>query len=321
VNFSPGVPPTGTLAAFTVSATGVLVFEASRTSRLVWFDRTGKQIGILGAPARYQSGVHFSPDGRQASIVATDSQEAGNVWLFDVARGVRTPLTVSGRASQPIWSPDGRRVLFASQLDLYQKLSSGEGPEELLLTSDVRKAPESWSPDGRFLIYATSGATRSTSLTNSPDLWVLPLFGDRKPFPFIESPFLNSGSQFSPDGRWLAYNSNESGQWEVYVVPFPGPGNRVRISTAGGRLARWRRDGKEIFYLADNTLVAAGVTANGSRFDVGAVQRLFAVPMVDGFWPYDVSPDGQRFLVNTLSEAVAPLTVVVNWPAGLKESR
>jgi dipeptidyl aminopeptidase/acylaminoacyl peptidase len=150
------------------------------------------------------------------------------------------------------------------------------------------------------------------------DLWVLPLFGDRKPYVFIESPFFDAGSQFSPDGRWLAYNTNESGRSEVYVVPFPGPGGRVRISTAGGDNARWRRDGKEIFFLAWNTLMAAEVTANGSRFEVGAVQRLFEVPMVNGYWPYDVSHDGQSFLVNTLEGAVAPLTIVVNWPAGLK---
>jgi Tol biopolymer transport system component len=321
VNFIPGVPPTGTLAAFVVSDTGVLVFEAARTSRFVWFDRAGKQIGLLGDPARYMSSVHLSPDGSQAAVVAADSQEAANVWLFDVARGVRTPLTVSGLVSAQIWSPDGRRVAFASHLDLYQRLSTGEGPEELLFASDSRKMPESWSPDGRFLVYATTAATRSS--VPNPDLWVLPLLGNRKPFPFIESPFFDAGSQFSPDGRWLAYNStaSESGRSEVYVVPFPGPGGRVRISTAGGDNARWRRDGKEIFYLADNTLMAAAVTASGSRFQVGAVQRLFEVPMVDGYWPYDVSPDGQRFLVNTLDGAVAPLTIVVNWPAQLKESR
>ena len=149
----------------------------------------------------------------------------------------------------------------------------------------------------------------------------MPLLSNRKPFPFIESPFFDAGSQFSPDGRWLAYNSNESesGRSEVYVVPFPGPGGRVRISTAGGDNARWRRDGKEIFYLADNALMAAGVTASGSRFEMGAVQRLFEVPMIDGYWPYDVSPDGQRFLVNTLEGEVAPLTIVVNWPAGLEK--
>jgi len=310
------VPPTAALAAFVVSDTGVLVYQpddASRMSRLVWLDRAGKQIGILGDPARYMSGVHLSPDGSQASVVVTDSPEAANVWLFDVARGVRTPLTVSGFVSASIWSPDGRRVVFASHVDLYQKLSTGEGTEELLLATDIRKMPESWSPDGRFLIYATTASTNR-------DLWVLPLFGDRKPSLFIGSPFvLEMGSQFSPDGRWLAYNSNESGRSEVLVVPFPGPGGKVRISTGRGDNARWRRDGKEIFYLAGNTLMAAEVTANGSRFEVGAVQRLFEVPMVDGYWPYDVSPDGQRFLVNTLEGAVAPLTIVVNWPAGLKK--
>src|SRR4030095_9640073 len=189
VDFTRGFPPTGTLAKFVVSDTGVLVFQASRTSRFVWFDRAGKQTGIVGDPARYGSRVQLSPDGRQAAV-ATDSQEAANVWLFDVARGVRTPLTVSGLASEPIWSPDGRRVVFASQLDLYQKLSSGEGPEELLLASDGRKAPESVSPDGRFLVYMTSW-----------DLWVLPLFGDRKPFRFIQSPSMEAGSQFAPCGR------------------------------------------------------------------------------------------------------------------------
>jgi hypothetical protein len=154
---------------------------------------------------------------------------------------------------------------------------------------------------------------------STPDIWALPLFGDRKPFPFIEEPFFELASQFSPDGRWVAYNSNESGRSEVYVVPFPGPGAKVRISTAGGDNARWRRDGKEIFYLERNTLMAAGVTASGSRVDVGAVQRLFDVPTFDGYWPYDVSPDGQRFLVNTMESEVAPLTIVVNWPAELRK--
>jgi Tol biopolymer transport system component len=321
ITVSKGKPPTGTIAAFAVSDS-VLVFEASRTSRLVWFDRAGKQIGIVGDPARYQSRVQLSPDGSQAAVVATDSQEAANVWLFDVARGVRTPLTVSGRALEPVWSPDGRRIVFSSasegRLDLYQKASSGAGPEDVLLADDGNEYPESLSPDGRFLLYFKWGEG-STHRTNTWDLWVLPLFGDRKPFPFIESPFIEAGTQFSPDGRWLAYNTNESGRSELYVVPFPGPGGRVRISTAGGDNARWRRDGKEIFYLAETTLMSAAVTADGSRFDVGPVQRLFEVPMVDGYWPYDVAPDGQRFLVNTLESAVAPLTIVVNWPAALQE--
>ena len=318
VDFIPGVPPTGTLAAFVVSDTGVLVFEASRTSRLVWFDRTGKQTGILGDAARYGSRVQLSPDRSHAAVVATDSREAANVWLFDVARGMRTPLTASGFVSGSTWS-DGGGIVFSSNrkghFDLYQKASSGAGPEDVLLADDFNKYPESVSPDGGFLLFNTGNAKQNRLF----DLWVLPLLGDRKPFPFIESPFIEAGGEFSPDGRWLAYNTNESGRSEVYVVPFPGPGGRVPISTAGGDNARWRRDGKEIFYLAGNTLMAAGVTANGSRFDVGAVQRLFEVPMVDGYWPYDVSGDGQRFLVNTLEGAEPPLTIVVNWPAGLKK--
>jgi Tol biopolymer transport system component len=325
VVFDRGMPPTGTLAAFAVSDAGALVFEASRTSQFVWFDRAGRQTGILGDPARYGSGVHLSPDGSQASVVVTDSQEATNVWLFDVARGVRTPLTTSGLVSSgvapgSIWSPDGRDVVFASTQkgrprDLFQKASNGAGPENVLLADDTGKYPESWSPDGQFLLYNTN-AVKSNHFF---DLWVLPLFGDRKPFLFIESPFIDLASQYSPDGRWVAYNSNESGRSEVYVVPFPGPGARTRISTAGGDNARWRRDGKEIFYLERNTLMAAGVAANGSRFEVGTVQRLFDVPTVDGYWPYDVTPDGQRFLVNTLESEVAPLTIVVNWPAALKK--
>jgi Tol biopolymer transport system component len=322
VEFDRGVPPTGTLAAFTVSNTGVLVFEASRTSRFVWFDRAGKPIGTLGDPARYGSGVHLSPDGRQASVVVTDSREAANVWLFDVARDVRTPLTMSGLVSSgvapgSIWSPDGRRAVFASTpkgpRDLFQKASDGAGPENVLREDDTDKYPESWSHDSRYLLYMrwAKGST--------PDIWALPMFGDRKPFAFIEAPSFELASQFSPDGRWVAYNSNESGISEVYVLPFPGPGGKTRISTAGGDNARWRRDGKEIFYLERNTLMAASVTANGSRFEVGTVQRLFDVPTVDGYWPYDVTPDGQRFLINTLDSEVAPLTIVVNWPGELKK--
>jgi Tol biopolymer transport system component len=285
VLFDLGVPPTGTLAALTISNTGVLVFEASRTSRFVWFDRAGKQIRTLGDAARYGSGVHLSPDGRQASVVVTDSREAANVWLFDVARGVRTPLTISGLVSSgvapgPTWSPDGRRVVFASTQkgprDLFQRASNGAGPESVLLADEAGKYPESWSPDGRFLLY-TRWAKGST-----PDIWALPLFGDRKPFPFIEAPFFELAGQFSPDGRWVAYNSNETDDPRCMSfrsqVRAGGCGSRrLAETTRGGG-----RDGKEIFYLAQNTLMAAGVTANGSRFDVGPVQRLFDVPTVDG---------------------------------------
>jgi hypothetical protein len=152
------------------------------------------------------------------------------------------------------------------------------------------------------------------------DLFVLPLSGNRKPFPFLQTPFREDRSSFSPDGRWVAYGSDESGRFEVYVAPFPGPGGKRQLSTAGGGWPRWRRDGREIFYLAaDNTLMTAEVNGRGSAFDVGRVTPLFKVNTFRVGNPYDVSADGQRFLINTpKAEASAvPITVVVNWTAGL----
>ena len=155
------------------------------------------------------------------------------------------------------------------------------------------------------------------------DLWILPLFGDRKPFPFVQTPFNDTTPQFSPDGRWMVYASNESKRFEVYVKPFPGPGGRVQVSTTGGIFPRWRRDGKEIFFRsADNKLMAAAVSGQGSSFEVGDVRPLFPVRVGGPFWFYDVSADGKRFLVNTAEEQPAtslPLTLVVNWTDLLKK--
>ena len=194
--------------------------------------------------------MHFSPDGSQASVVVTDSQEAANVWLFDVARGVRTPLTVSGRVSASIWSPDGRRVVFASNLGICTKrLSTGEGPEELLLASDVRKLPESWSPDGRFLIYGNGRRPRGRLLTVTPISGSCPCSAIASPFDHRVAVFRRREPVFSR--RPLAGVQLERVRTIRGVrCAVPGPGGRVRISTAGGDNARWRRDGKEIFFLA-----------------------------------------------------------------------
>jgi Tol biopolymer transport system component len=311
---------------FSVSENGVLVYEtgtATAGDQLLWLDRTGTQIGVLGDSTPY-SDLELSPDGKRASISITDLAGQGrDIWYYDVARGLRTRFTFGpGTAITSLWSPDSSRIVFNANhkghFDLYQKASSGAGAEEVLLEDNRDKFPTSWSPDGRFILYRTAGAqTRE-------ELFLLPLSGDRKPIPFLSTRFDEGFGQFSPDGRWVAYRSNESGRNEVYVVPFPGPGGKWQISTAGGDRPRWRRDGNEILYLApDNKLMAATVKGEGASFEVSAVKALFQTRMVlGGRYNYAVSADGQRFLVNTLPEraaSAAPITVVLNWAAGLKK--
>src|SRR5229473_1716946 len=214
-------PPSG---VFSASENGVLTYQAgaaTANSQLVWFDRAGKQIGVLGDPAEYGD-LELSRDGRQASVNIPDEAGKGrDIWLYDMARGLRTRFTFDGAdESGSIWSPDGSRVVLNSRrkghMNLYQKVASGAGPEEVLLEDSLDKLPESWSPDGRFILYSTFGAPTGN------DLIVLPLFGDRRPFPFLQTQFNEYDGRFSADGKWVAYSSNESGKYEVYVAPFLG---------------------------------------------------------------------------------------------------
>jgi Tol biopolymer transport system component/predicted Ser/Thr protein kinase len=311
-------------AYFSASENGALAYQTSTEaggSQLLWFDRTGKQIGALGDSAAYTD-LELSPDGKRASVSIPDEGKGRNIWLYDVARGLRTRFTFDP-ADQltSIWSPDGSRIVFNSRrkgsLDLYQKAASGAGSEEMLLEDNLDKFPTSWSPDGRFILYVSVGASRSN------DLFVLPLTGDRKPFPILQTQFSEPEGRISPDGRWVVYCSNESGRNEIYVAPFPGPGGKWQISTAGGYFPRWRHDGTEIFYLApDNKLMAAVVNGKGAGFEVGAVKPLFATRIVFAAgYQYDVSADGQRFLIDAAPEQAAstPITIVLNWTAGLKK--
>jgi eukaryotic-like serine/threonine-protein kinase len=311
---------------FSVSENGALAYQTgaeTANSQLLWFDRTGKQIGALGDPAAY-SALELSPDGKRASVNIPDEAGKGqDIWLYDLARGLRTRFTFGpADVSGSVWSPDGSRIVYSSRrkgsFDLYQKASSGAGSEEMLLESSVDKYPASWSPDGRFVLY------EGLSNSRTADLFVLPLTGDRKPFPLLQTQFGGTDDgRISPDGRWVAYRSNESGRSEIYVASFPAPGGKWQLSTAGGYFPRWRHDGSEIYYLApDNKLVAASVNAKGAGFEVGAVKALFATHIaILGSYQYDVSPDGQRFLINTSPEQAtsSPITVVLNSTAGLKK--
>jgi eukaryotic-like serine/threonine-protein kinase len=337
----------GVVGDFSVSEVGVLAYRtgpaavggsAAVPSQPRWFDRRGQPIGLLGDQAR-AGDLKLAPDGRRVAMSIFDpAQRNRDIWLFDVARGLRTRFTFDPAEEwSPIWSPDGNHVVFNSRrkgpLDLYQKATSGPGVEEELLVSSLDKFPLDWSPDGRFILFSVA------DLKTGLDLWVLPLFGDRKPFPVMQTPFREGAGRFSPDGRWIALSSDESGRTEVYVVPFRGVsgapngaaalgtlGGKWQISTTGGNWPQWRRDGKEIFYLAPaNKMMGGAVLAGeGSRFEVGAVRPLFDMPasgVLLGLGSnYDVSSDGQRFLVNTLVEEDSPsITLVVNWPALLKE--
>ncbi len=314
-------------AMFTVSGNGTLVFQAGGggpDSQMRWFTHQGKEAGNAAEPASCMSPA-LSPDARRLVVEVIDSS-AGNVdlWLYELARpGVRTRFTFDAFADlTPIWSPDGAQIAFGSNrkgyFSMYLKPADGSGQEtELFALPGVDVRPWSWSPDGKHIAYRQLDPKTKTRA----DIWILPLSGERKPFPFVQTAFDESWAAFAPDGKWIAYNSDESGSEQVYVAPFPGPGGRWQVSSAGGSRPRWRKDGQEIYFLAaDDKLMAAEVRAQGASLAVGQVRSLFSVRPKRLGRVYDVTADGRRFLVNTsLQEGSAtPLTLVANWTSGVK---
>jgi len=325
-----GAVPSG---LFSASTNGVLAYQTGQVAgvpSLMWVDRLGKPLATVGAAAPY-SDLSLSIDGKKASL-SRYGDPAGDVWILDLERG-----GLAGRFSfddtddvAPIWSPDGSRVVYSArpstlnQSTLYAKAANGAGAPEKVLSDGAAKFPTSWSPDGRFILYTALDPGRPASA-----IWIVPLAGDRKPFPLNDSVFPEQAGQFSPDGRWIAYQSLSSGRFEIYVVPFrPTDGTKAgkwQVSTAGGSYPRWSPDGKELFYLSigqDPAIMAATVNADGAEFRVGDVRRLF--PMRSGGLrsPYAVAPDGKRFLVNvvqTPESKAEPITVVMNWAAGLRK--
>jgi Tol biopolymer transport system component len=269
--------------------------------RLTWFDRQGKVLGTLGEPAQYRT-LSVSPDGKQVAVERTDPQtENRDIWLFDTVRRTSTRFTSDpGWEAFPTWSPDGRRIIFTSnrsgQFDLYQKAVNSQVMEELFFKSDGGKGPTGWSPDGRYLIYYTIGQPTHVMLLPL----AVPSSGDRKPVPLIDMKFSSVTGRFSPDGRWIVYTSNESGKNEIAVRPFdsakgsPGPGDPLIISNGGGTTPLWRGDGKEIFYIANGTVMAVEVNTSGG-FKPGTPKALFKVPSGLLFW--DASSDGARFVM------------------------
>jgi Tol biopolymer transport system component len=308
------------VAGFSVSSAGLLAYRAgvvTNRRQLTWFDRAGKVMGTLGGlDENGLIGPELSPDGRRVAVTRT-TQGNMDIWLLDGARTTRFTFDESDEM-WPMWSPDGSRIAFSSTRKgpnaLYQKTSNGAGSEELLLEGALPILPNDWSPDGRFILYFVPDPRTSF------DFWVLPVEEKRKPFVFLNTNFSERKGRFSPDGRWVAYQSNRSGREEVFVRPFPGSGGQWQVSTAGGIWPRWRRDGKELYYIApDARLTAVPIASKGGTLEPGTPIPLFQTRIVgagtDPALPaqYDVASDG-RFLINTvLDEAVSPITLIQNW--------
>jgi len=299
-------------APFSASASGTLAFQAEASdSRLLWLDRTGREMGQACPAAEYKA-FRISPDGRKVVLEKRDpATGTSDLWIHDLERDVSSRFTHDpALESQPVWSPDGRDIVFASHgrgaALRRQSLSSGDSGEELLRPGRLAWASD-WSSDGRYIAYAL------LDRESGYDIWALPLVGDRKPFPVVRTRFDEKDAVFSPDGRFLAYLSDESGRAELYVLPFGRSGDRVQVSRAGvaRQMPRWRRDGKEIVYVsADKTLTAVPVRL-GASLELGPPERLFQIES-RAWVAFDAAADGQRYLVNP-SQGAVPINVVVNW--------
>ena len=319
---------TGATAAFSVSDNGVLVYQAAlRTeSRPVWFDRAGRQLGALAAPADYGD-VALSRDGTRLAVSVTDpTRSTRDLWLYEIDSGRAQRLTVDPADEfAPVWSPDGTRLLFSSAskglVDLHIKDVNTAG-EPLRFDVDnlgLGRYASDWSRDGRYIMYIGGGRAIARS-----DLWLAPVADPRGAGALLESTFVETHGRFAPRGRWFAYAANTTGQLEVYVDRFPDLGAKHLVSTKGGRWPRWASDGRELFYVSpENQLMAVAITATRDRLDVGVPRALFTIrprpPVRLDAYPYDVSPDGERFVVNTLMEDTTAntITIVLNWLDGL----
>ena len=304
---------------FSVSENGVLVWQGEwqREYQVVWFDRDGKQTGVIEAPAKINVGqdLRLSPDGKRLVL-----KKESNLWVIDLEKG--TGLRITSISSQaPVWSPDGNRIAYSGGGGMSVKAANGLGAEELLLAG--ANFPHEWSPDGRFIIYNRRGVKTRF------DLWVFPITGNRKEYVLSESQFDEQSPKFSPEGRWLAYASDDTGSFEIYVQSFLADGklgsDKKRVSTNGGKYPIWRRDGNELFFIApDGSVMTSSVRTGGSEFEFTPPKPLFkarVLSLVTNFHEFDVTPDGQRFLIGTrVGDTTAPPpTVILNWTALMKK--
>jgi len=323
-------------ATFSASDEGVLLYTSGAAVLgldLLWVDRSGNDVGTAAERGEYNGAMRLSPDGKR--LVLSVGEPKSDVWVFDLAHGSKTRLTFDpAHHLMPTWSPDGERIAFvtlanprlSSGSTLHARLANGGGQDELLLAPENSTTPVTltwpeWSPDGRYLVYQKSSGPTGGAV------WALPTTGDKKPFPVVQSQSQQGTvgySRLSPDGKWLVYSSTDSGREEVYVTPFPSGNGRWQISQNGGTSPAWRGDGKEIYYTefygTETDLFAMTVNPKGDQFETGNLRKLFPARHLPSNIPFEVSPDGSRFLMAFVPETESvPMTLVVNWTAELNK--
>ena len=306
-------------AVFAASTAGLLVAQRnadSGASQLLWFDRKGQQIGVALNPGIYGN-IMLAPNGRAVASDTTDlASQNTDIWTYDLETRSAKRLTFDPAIdSLPVWSPDGSRTVFASnrelKFDLYLKDTNGAQEEKVIPQDGPDRFPTDWSRDGKYVLYG-----------RGPDLWFL-TFPELRATQFLKAASTLKTGRFSPDGKWVAYSSNESGRWEIYVTSFPEAHGKWQVSNTGGDQPRWRGDGKELFYLSTDSKIMAVPVKTGSNFDAGTPTALFQanpreMVATSELFSYDVSNDGQKFLVNaSLKTAMTPMSVVLNWSAKL----
>jgi dipeptidyl aminopeptidase/acylaminoacyl peptidase len=308
-----------------VSTGGILLYSASNLgSQFTWLDRTGKPLALVGEPGEYTSAFRLSPDGRSVAAVRDGARD---LWLMQAERGVVGRFTTnSGFSLYPVWSPDSRTIVFSSgaSMNLFRKDSSGAGSEEPLAPAPNSRYATDWSRDGRYLLYyeiEPDTARHLGVLGMTPEGRAAP---DATPRPNQRIRFNESWGRFSPESppHWVAYQSDVTGRYEVYIQAFPEPRGKFQISTAGGKYPQWGVGGRELFYVSpDNKLMVVSLKLGIDSVEPANPRQLFPLPSLDsGFSPYDTAPDGQRFVVRaTAGQPAKPLTVIVNWPARLKK--
>ena len=308
-------------AAYSASGNGLLIAHGGgiSTSVVTWYDRAGKAGAVL-ANDNFNV-IRFSPDGKTLATSIYDNSGGEDLWLFDLERGVRSRFTFGqGLSDDPVWSPDGKMIVFDSNRTgayaIYQKPSNGTQKEELVYSDPAVKFTTSWSPDGKYVLMDWV----SSASQGKASIYVLPMFGDHKAYPLINNDFNNTYAQFSPDGRWVAYDSNESGKDEIYAVAFPNPTARFQVSTAGGANVQWGRNGKELYYTdLDGKIVAVDIAERGDSLEIGKPHALWQPRLQPVVPPYS-TPDGKRFLATEMPvQSTSRLSLIVNWDAALKK--